>query len=100
MIGLHGYLLVSAALFCIGAAGFIARRNLFAILMSLELMLNAINLSLVAFSRHWLELGGQVMVLLLVAVAAAEAAIALAAVILLFRNKETLDSDAFRLLKE
>ena len=99
-IGLQGYLLVSAALFFIGVAGFVARRNLFAILMSVELMLNAVNLSFVAFARHWGKLDGQVTVLLVIAVAAAEAAVALAMVILLFRNRETLDVDAFKSMGE
>ncbi|MBM3267648.1 MAG: NADH-quinone oxidoreductase subunit NuoK [Candidatus Sericytochromatia bacterium] len=99
-IGLHGYLLVSAALFFIGVAGFVARRNVFAVLMSVELMLNAVNLSFVAFSRYWRHVDGQVMVLLIIAVAAAEAAVALAMVILLFRNRATLDVDAFRAMGE
>lgn len=100
MIGLHGYLLVSAALFFIGMAGFLARRNVFAILMSVELMLNAVNLSFVAFSRIWRHLDGQVFVLLIIAVAAAEAAVALAVVILVFRNRQTLDVDEFKSLGE
>ena len=100
MIGLDAYLIVSAALFFIGAAGFVARRNVFTILMSIELMLNAVNLAFLAFSRQWLHLDGQVIVLLVVAVAAAEAAVALALVVLLFRNKETLDVDAFLQMKD
>jgi NADH-quinone oxidoreductase subunit K len=99
-IGLQGYLLVSAALFFIGVAGFVARRNLFTILMSVELMLNSVNLSFVAFARHWGKIDGQITVLLVIAVAAAEAAVALAMVILLFRNRETLDVDAFKSMGE
>ncbi len=99
-IGPHGFLLVSAALFFIGVAGFVARRNVFAVLMSVELMLNAVNLSFVGFSRYWRHLDGQVTVLLVIAVAAAEAAVALAMVILLFRSKATLDVDAFRSMGE
>lgn len=99
-VSLEGYLLVSAALFFIGAAGFVARRNLFTVLMSVELMLNAVNLSFAAFSRWWGHHDGQVFVLLTIAVAAAEAAVALAMVILLFRNRATLDSDEFRSMGE
>ncbi|MBU6429849.1 MAG: NADH-quinone oxidoreductase subunit NuoK [Cyanobacteria bacterium REEB65] len=100
MIRLQAALIVASALFFIGTAGFLARRNLFSILMSIELMLNAVNLAFVSFSRRWGQLDGQVIVLLVVAVAAAEAAVALALVVLAFRNKETLDLDVFRNLKE
>ena len=99
-VGLNAYLVVSAALFFIGAAGFVARRNLFAVLMSVELMLNAVNLSFAAFARSWRHHDGKVFVLLIIAVAAAEAAVALAMVILLFRNRATLDVDAFRSMGE
>lgn len=100
MIPAAGYLMVSAALFFIGAAGFVARRNLFTVLMSIELMLNGVNLAFVTFSRQWGQYGGQIIVLLVIAVAAAEAAVALALVVLLFRNKETLDVDVFGQMRE
>ncbi len=100
MIPAAAYLMVSAALFFIGAAGFVARRNLFTVLMCIELMLNAVNLAFVTFSRQWGHYGGQVIVLLVIAVAAAEAAVALALVVLLFRNKETLDVDVFGQMRE
>src|ERR1051325_1897068 len=93
------YLVLSAILFGIGAAGVLARRNIFIALMSLELMLNAVNLSFVAFSRLHGDLTGHVFVLFVVAVAAAEACVGLAIVIALFRLKETVDLDLFKSLK-
>jgi len=93
------YLLLSALMFGIGAAGVLARRNLFVSLMSLELMLNAANLSFIVFSRIHGDLGGHVFVLFVVAVAAAEACVGLAIVIALFRLKETVDLDLFKSLK-
>ena len=86
-MGIHAPLLLAAALFSVGIGGFVARRNVFALLMCIELMLNAVNLVFVTFSRQWLNLEGQVTVLLVVALAAAEAAVALAIVIMLFRNQ-------------
>ena len=99
-MALHAPLLVAAALFSIGVGGFVARRNVFALLMCIELMLNAVNLVFVTFSRQWLSVEGHVTVLLVVALAAAEAAVALAIVIMLFRNRETLDVDVFASMKE
>jgi len=93
------YLALSAVLFGIGVAGVLARRNLFVVLMSLELMLNAVNLSFITFSRIHGELTGHVVVLFVVAVAAAEACVGLAIVIALFRLKETVDLDLFKSLK-
>ena len=93
------YLAVSAVLFCIGVAGVLSRRNLFVTLMSLELMLNAVNLSFVVFSRMRGDLTGHVIVLFVVAVAAAEACVGLAIVIALYRLKETVDLDLFKSLK-
>jgi NADH-quinone oxidoreductase subunit K len=93
------YLVLSALLFGIGASGVLARKNLFVSLMSLELMLNAVNLSFVTFSRVHGDLTGQVIVLFVVAVAAAEACVGLAIVIALFRLKETVDLDLFKSLK-
>ena len=93
------YLAVSAALFCIGVAGVLSRKNLFVALMSLELMLNAVNLSFVVFSRTRGDLTGHVIVLFVVAVAAAEACVGLAIVIALYRLKETVDLDLFKSLK-
>jgi NADH-quinone oxidoreductase subunit K len=86
------YLVLGAALFAIGIYGVIARRNLLIILMSIELMLNAVNLSLAALSLHHGNLDGHVFFLMVMAVAAAEVAVGLAIVIALFRTKRTVDT--------
>lgn len=99
MISLQHFLIASALLFAIGVAGVVGRKNLFIIFMSIELMLNAVNLSFVAFARFLNQLDGHVFVFLVMAVAAAEAAIGLAIVILLFKNKESLNTDDFSLMK-
>lgn len=92
------YLLFSAALFCVGAYGVLARRNLLIVLMSLELMLNGINVALVAFGIRFgaAAAAGQVLVLLVMAVAAAEVAVGLAIVISLFRVRQTVDTHLLR----
>ena len=92
------YLLFSIALFCVGAYGVLARRNLLIILMSLELMLNGINVALVAFGSRFgaAAPAGQVFVLLVMAVAAAEVAVGLAIVISLFRTRQTVDTHQLR----
>jgi NADH-quinone oxidoreductase subunit K len=93
------YLLLGAALFAIGAYGVLARRNLLIVLMSLELMLNGVNLDLIAFSLVHQATGephGQVFVMMVMAVAAAEVAVGLAIVIALFRTKQTVDTDNLR----
>jgi NADH-quinone oxidoreductase subunit K len=91
--------LLSLALFVIGALGVFLRRNVITVFMCVELMLNAVNLAFVAFSRSWNVLDGQVLVFFVITVAAAEAAIGLAIVIALHRHKDTLDVDAFSALK-
>ena len=88
-VGLEHYVIVSAALFSLGLLGVIARRNLLIIYMSLELMLNAANLALVAFSRFNNNLDGQVMVFFIITVAAAEVAVGLALIVALYRKKQT-----------
>jgi NADH-quinone oxidoreductase subunit K len=88
-IGLEHYLGVSALLFCLGLTGVIVRRNLLVIYMALELMLNAANLALVAFSRFNNNLNGQVMVLFIVTVAAAEVAVGLALIVALYRKRQS-----------
>lgn len=98
-IGLNAYLLVSAILFFVGVAGVITRKNIFIIFMSIELMLNAVNLTFVSFSRYLNNMSGQAIVFLVIAVAAAEAAIGLAIVILLFKNKDSLNIDDFDTMK-
>ena len=89
IIGLEHYLFVSALLFCIGLFGVVLRRSLLVIYMSLELMLNATNLALVAFSRFNNDLNGQVMVFFIITVAAAEVAVGLALIVALFRKRQT-----------
>ncbi len=98
-VGLQEYLIVSAALFCLGLFGVIARRNLFVIYMSLELMLNAANLALVALSRFTNNLDGQVMVLFIITVAAAEVAVGLALIVALYRKRQTAHTEDLASLK-
>jgi NADH-quinone oxidoreductase subunit K len=98
-ITLNWYLSLSAVLFTIGVLGVLFRRNVIVILMSVELMLNAVNLTLVAFSQFLGDVAGQILVFFVMSVAAAEAAIGLAIVIALFRRKETVDVTEFNLFK-
>ncbi len=93
------YLLLSAAMFAIGTYGVLARRNLLIVLMSIELMLNGVNIALVAFSRMHAQNTGQVFVLMVMAVAAAEVAIGLAILIALFRTRKTVDTGDLTSLK-
>jgi NADH-quinone oxidoreductase subunit K len=93
------YLILSAAMFSIGAYGVLARRNLLIILMSIELMLNGVNIALVAFARMHGQASGQVFVLMVMAVAAAEVAIGLAILIALFRTRKTVDAGEITSLK-
>ena len=93
------YLYLSAVLFVIGAAGVLVRRNLFIILFSLELMMNAVNINLVGFSGFHQDMTGQNFVLFTMAVAAAEAAVGLAIATSLFRNRQTLMVDLFDTMK-
>ena len=99
MIPLEHYLVVSAMLFSIGTAGVFLRRNLITILLSIEIMLNAVNLTFVAFGRQLGTVDGQIITLFVMTVAAAEAAVGLAIVISLFRHRESLNPDAFTSLK-
>ena len=99
MPSLVHYLTVSLILFFIGMAGLLSRKNLFILFLSLELMLNGINLSLIAFSRFFRVLDGQVFVFLVITIAAAEAAIGLALLVLLFKNKATLNIDEYKMMK-
>jgi NADH-quinone oxidoreductase subunit K len=93
------YLLLSAVLFAIGAAGALTRRNGIAIFLSVELMLNAANLSLVAYARQFGEHTGQVIVFFVMAVAAAEAAVGLALFIAVFRSRRTIDVNRMNLMR-
>jgi len=98
-IGLEHYLVVSAFLFALGLAGVIVRRNLLVIYMSLELMLNAANLALVAFSRFNNNLDGQVFVFFIITVAAAEVSVGLALIVALYRKRQTVHVEDLRTLK-
>jgi NADH:ubiquinone oxidoreductase subunit K len=92
-------LIFSAVLFSTGVYGVLARRNAVLVLMSIELMLNAVNINLVAFSQHLQDITGQVFALFVITVAAAEVGIGLAIVILIYRNRETINVDEVNLLK-
>ncbi|HEY3383405.1 MAG TPA: NADH-quinone oxidoreductase subunit NuoK [Vicinamibacterales bacterium] len=99
MVTLTHYLVLSAVLFAIGTTGVFLRRNMITVLLAIEIMLNAVNLTLVAFGRYLGSVDGQIIVFFVVTVAAAEAAVGLAIVIALFRVRESLDPDAFTTLK-
>ncbi len=92
-------LLLSAALFAVGVVGVFLRRNVITVFMCVELMLNAVNLAFVAFSRALGTLDGQVLVFFVLTVAAAEAAVGLAIIIAVHRRRDTLDADSFSLMR-
>ena len=98
-ITLYHYLVLSAALFAIGLVGVMVRRNIIIVLMSIELMLNAVNINLAAFSYQLHNAAGQVFAIFVVAVAAAEAAVGLGIILAFFRNKETLNMDDMDIMK-
>lgn len=99
MENLNSYLIVSAVLFSIGTIGVLTRKNAIVIFMCIELMLNAVNLTFVAFSRHLGNLDGQIFVFFIMTVAAAEAAVGLALIIAFFNNKESIDVADVNLMK-
>ena len=99
MVPTSYYLVLSAVLFGLGVVAFVFKRNVITIFMSIELMLNAVNLSFVAFAAHWHMLSGQIFVFFVMVVAAAEAAVGLAIIIAVFRTRETLNVDRVNLLK-
>ncbi len=99
MVPLNYYLTLSAVVFAIGVIGVLIRRNLIVVLMSIELMLNAVNLTFIAFSRYLGSIAGQVVVFFVMAVAAAEAVIGLAIIISVFRHRQSLDPQEMQLLK-
>jgi len=99
MISSAFYLILSAILFTIGVVGVLTRRNAVVILMCIELMLNSVNLTFVAFSRYLSSMTGQVFVLMTVAVAATEVAVGLGLVIALYRQKQTADIDDVNILR-
>ena len=93
------YLVLSAALLLIGSVGLLMRRNVIVMLMSIELILNAVNINLVAFSKLWHHVTGQVFAIFVITVAVAEAAVGLGILIALFRNRGTVLADEIDLLK-
>jgi len=99
LVTLNHFLILSGVLFAIGTVGVFLRRNLITILLSIEIMLNAVNLTFVATGRYVGTVDGQIITFFVMTVAAAEAAVGLALVIALFRHRETLSPDAFTMLK-
>jgi NADH-quinone oxidoreductase subunit K len=99
LVPLNYYLILSAVIFAIGVLGVVIRRNLIVVLMSIELMLNAVNITFIAFSRYLGSMAGQVIVFFVMAVAAAEAVIGLAIIISVYRNRQSLDPQEMQLLK-
>ncbi len=93
MVPLNYFLILAAILFSIGVIGFVVKRNLITMFMSIELMLNSVNLTLVAFSRYLNNLSGQIYVFFVMVIAAAEAAVGLAIIVSLYRNRGTLNVD-------
>lgn len=93
------YLVLSAVLFSIGVAAFLIRRNIVTVFMAIELMLNAVNLTFVAFAHQWHRVNGQIFVFFVMVVAAAESAVGLAIIIAMFRTRATLDVDRIDLMK-
>ena len=98
-VPLTWYLLLSAVLFALGVVGFLIKRNIITMFMSIELMLNAVNLSFVVFAYQWHEVKGQIFVFFVMMVAAAEAAVGLAIIIAVFRVRATLAVDRINLMK-
>ncbi len=100
-VGLEHYLILATLLFSIGLYGALAKRNAIVILMSIELMLNAVNIAMVAFSRYIVPvlLTGQVFAIFIIVVAAAEATVGLAIIIAIYRNRETIDATQINLMK-
>lgn len=99
MIGVNHYLILAAILFAIGVVGVLSRRNALIIFMSIELMLNSVNLTFVALSRYMNSIDGQIFVFFVMTVAAAEVAVGLAIIISIFRKRETVSVDKINLMK-
>jgi NADH-quinone oxidoreductase subunit K len=100
-VGLDQYIILSAVLFCIGLLGVLTQRNVIKVIMCLEIMLNAVNIALIAFSRYVvpLALTGQIFAIFVMVVAAAEVAVGIAIVFAIYRNKESVDMENFNILK-
>lgn len=99
-IGTNHFVALSIVLFFIGAIGVLGRRNALTVLMSIELMLNAVNLMLIAYSRQWANLDGQMIAFFVIAIAAVEAAVGLAILVAIFRLRETTNLDDLSMLSE
>jgi NADH-quinone oxidoreductase subunit K len=99
MVPISYYLVLSAVLFSIGVAAFLIKRNVITVFMSIELMLNAVNLAFVAFAHQWHQVSGQIFVFFVMVVAAAESAVGLAIIIAVFRSRDTLNVDQVDLMK-
>ena len=99
MVPVSYYLVLSAMLFGLGVIGFLVKRNLITIFMCIELMLNAVNLAFVAFAHSWEALSGHIYVFFVIVIAAAEAAVGLAIIIVIFRNRGSLNVERINLLK-
>ena len=99
IVPLSAYLILAAMLFSIGIAAFLIKRNIIAVFMSIELMLNAANLTFVAFAHRWGAVSGQIFVFFVMVVAAAEAAVGLAIIIAIFRTRKTLATDQINLMQ-
>ncbi len=99
-VPLAAYLILAAMLFSIGIAAFLIKRNIIAVFMSIELMLNAVNLTFVTFAHRWHAVSGQIFVFFVMVVAAAEAAVGLAIIIAIFRSRRTLSTDQINLLND
>lgn len=99
MVPLHSYLILSAILFSIGTIGVLVRRNAIVIFMCVEMMLNAVNLTFIALSRHLGNVDGQIFVFFVMTVAAAEAAVGLALMIAFYKNRESIDVEDIKLMK-
>jgi len=99
-VPLSWYLILSAVLFSLGVAGFLLRRNVITVFMSIELMLNGVNLSFIAFSYQWKQVNGHIFSFFVMVVAAAEAAVGLAIILTVFKNRSTLNIDEVSSLKD
>jgi NADH-quinone oxidoreductase subunit K len=99
MVPIAWYLILAAILFSVGVASFLIKRNIITVFMSIELMLNAVNLTFVAFAHMWHQVEGQIFVFFVMVVAAAEAAVGLAIIIAIFRTRQTLNVDQVNLMK-
>ena len=99
MVSLNSYIILSMIVFTIGVLGFLTRRNIIIMFISIELMLNAVNISLVAFSFYLQDLRGHIIVFFIISIAAAEAVIGLAILIALFKNKGTININEINIMK-